>query len=200
MWFDQSGTQRSPTPWRSWRWWRRNVWRSRSSERTSTLSLSSFLQPSLTALWQLWSVSHGWYHNRREPDGSYLINQTQTQKPLGDGYFGIYCLISKGFQHTPGVSAGTDFMPVSILNVFGFIRGLAGSSVMTWKAADCVEEAQNLRAETVLWCRKERNKNTNQQNQHISIKFYNPSVNTVHPGYYIHRTVKPIIPIILWHS
>lgn len=53
-WFGRSVTRRSPTLWRSWMWWRRSAWRSRSSETTSIWSSSSSLQPSRTALWPLW--------------------------------------------------------------------------------------------------------------------------------------------------
>lgn len=57
MWSNRSVTQRSPTPWRSWRWWRRSAWRCRSSEKTSTSSSSGSPPPSPTAPWLRWSVS-----------------------------------------------------------------------------------------------------------------------------------------------
>lgn len=85
MWFDRSGTRRSPTPWRSWTWWRRNVWRSGSSERTSTSSLSSSPRPSLTALWLLWSVSHS-ADNTTDTELEFVLFGSKPQKCRLSGF------------------------------------------------------------------------------------------------------------------
>lgn len=97
MWSNRSVTQRSPTPWRSWRWWRRSAWRCRSSEKTSTSSSSGSPPPSPTAPWLRWSVSR-WLNQvwvisapvrrttQNTPDNLFLRFMENLWRSAGDAY------------------------------------------------------------------------------------------------------------------